>query len=1130
MILSPVDELLSRIAHHPSVDAVLDELRHNAPVTRISGLIEPAKAIVGAQVAAALRRPAIILVESDARAESLLAPLNYFLRAASGASASQAFLLPDLDVMPGGEIPPHPEILETRALALWRFATGQAQVLVASVGAALLRYKSSESYAGLASTVIRGADLALDLLLQRLEGTGYARSDMVETPGQFASRGGIVDVFPPDAVRPIRVELLGDTVESLREFDPGTQRSVGPLERIVFPPLTEFAVGLGQSESVNHALEAWGKEFLFNLAPRSFVILEEPAAIQEAIPLIHQRWAEGGKNGDRETEETPHLFTGDDFNAELENHQRLILEQLSLDATAPPARNILTQPTQRYHGNVPAFMTEARARVSVGDQVIASAATLGELERLADLCHEYELPYRLAEVGETPADARLAEDSTAGSVPALVLARTPLQSGVAFPECRLTFYGTADLFDSHAAAPSKSRAKTASFLSNFAELKPGDFVVHVDHGIGQFEGLKQLRTDTATGEFMLLRYAEDARLYVPLSRMDLVQGYRAMEGDPPSLDKLGGTAWATRKARVKKSLVEMADQLLKLYAARKVSGAHAFPPDTPWQKEFEDAFEFVETPDQLAVIADLKRDMEKPVPMDRLLCGDVGYGKTEVAMRAAFKAIMDGKQVAVLAPTTVLVFQHYETFRRRFAAFPAQIEMLSRFRTPGEQKKSLELIESGKADIVIGTHRILSRDVHFHDLGLLVVDEEQRFGVAHKERIKELRRDVHVLTLSATPLPRTLHMSMMGLRDLSVIETPPKDRLAIQTVVAPFEEGLVRRALDEELARKGQVYFIHNRVESIYAIAALIQKLAPKARVVVGHGQMGERELESVMLKFMHDEADVLVCTTIVENGMDIPRANTIIINRADRLGLSELYQLRGRVGRSNQRAYAYLLVPPGVTVSPIARRRLSALKEFSELGAGFRIAALDLELRGAGNLLGRQQHGHINAVGFDLYSKMLERAVSELRGEVSTPDLRATINLGVDVRIPPEYIPSENLRLSLYKRIAEIGTEEQCVEALREMTDRFGAPPPAIHNLLEYALLKATAESMLVQSIERKANQVAVKFHSETPVKPERVVTLLRKRQGLRMDPSGVLWIEIERGGGTLTRGVRNVLLQLQS
>jgi transcription-repair coupling factor (superfamily II helicase) len=1130
MILSPVDELLSRIAHHPSVDAVLDELRHNTPETRLSGLTDPAKAIVGAQAAAALRRPVIFIADSDARAESMIESLSYFLRASAGNSPSQVFFLPDLDVLPGGEIPPHPEILERRALALWRFVTGQAHVLLTSVGAASLRYQAAEVYAGLASMVARGADIALESLVQRLQGTGYTKSDMVEMPGQFAFRGGIVDVFPPEAPRPVRVELLGDTVESIREFDPDTQRSVGPLERISFPPLTEFGSAKTAENSDKEAREVWGTESIFNLVAKPLVILEEPPAIREALALAQSRWVAGANESEGETQAPSHLFTSDSFNAELEKHQRLILEQLSLDASTVFSRSILTQPTQRYHGNVSAFMTEARARVSVGEQVIVSAATLGELERLADLCHEYELPYRLAEVGETPADARLAEDSTAGSVPALVLARTPLQSGVAFPECRVTFYGAADLFDSHSSAPAKSRAKTASFLSNFAELKPGDYVVHVDHGIGQFEGLKQLKTDTAIGEFMLLLYADDARLYVPLSRLDLVQGYRAMEGDPPQLDKLGGTGWITRKARVKKSLVEMAEQLLKLYAARKLSGAHAFPPDTPWQKEFEDAFEFNETPDQLSVIADLKRDMERPVPMDRLLCGDVGYGKTEVAMRAAFKAVMDGKQVAVLAPTTVLVFQHYETFKRRFAAFPAQIEMLSRFRTAAEQKKSLAAIEAGKADIIIGTHRILSKDVHFHDLGLLVVDEEQRFGVAHKERIKELRKDVHVLTLSATPLPRTLHMSMMGLRDLSVIETPPKDRLAIQTVVAPFDEGLVRRALDEELARKGQIYFIHNRVESIYAIAALIQKLAPNARVVVGHGQMGERELESVMLKFMNDEADVLVCTTIVENGMDIPRANTIIINRADRLGLSELYQLRGRVGRSNQRAYAYLLVPPGATVSPIARRRLSALKEFSELGAGFRIAALDLELRGAGNLLGRQQHGHINAVGFDLYSKMLERAVGELRGEISTPDLRATINLGVDVRIPPEYIPSENIRLGTYKRIAEIGNEDQRAEALREMTDRFGAPPAAIHNLLEYALLKATAESMLVASIERKGNQVAVKFHAETPVSPERVVALLRKRQGLRMDPGGTLWIEADRSSGTLTQGVRNVLLQLQS
>ena len=534
--------------------------------------------------------------------------------------------------------------------------------------------------------------------------------------------------------------------------------------------------------------------------------------------------------------------------------------------------------------------------------------------------------------------------------------------------------------------------------------------------------------------------------------------------------------------------------------------------------------------DQIAAITDLKRDMEKPVPMDRLLCGDVGYGKTEVAMRAAFKAVMDGKQVAILAPTTVLVFQHYETLGRRFAAFPVDIEMLSRFRTAAEQKKSLVAIESGKADLVIGTHRLLSKDVKFHDLGLLIVDEEQRFGVAHKERIKELRKDVHVLSLSATPIPRTLHMSLVGVRDLSVIETPPKDRLAIQTVVAPFEEGLVRRAIEEELARNGQVYFIHNRVESIYSLATLVQKLVPKARVVVGHGQMGERELESVMLKFMHDEADILISTTIVENGMDIPRANTIIINRADRLGLSELYQLRGRVGRSNQRAYAYLLVPPDTTLTPLARRRLSALKEFSELGAGFRIAALDLELRGAGNLLGRQQHGHVNAVGFDLYTKMLERSVAELRGETAAPELRATINLGVDVRIPPEYIPSENLRLRTYKRIAEMADEGQRDEVLKELEDRFGPPPQAIYNLLDYALLKALAEKMLVASIDRRGAQVAVKFHPETPVKPEKMVELLRERRGLRLDPSGVLSIEIQRSPVPMAQMVRNILLELHT
>lgn len=1154
MILSSVDELLSRVARLEAVDATLEDLRRGANGVVLGGLTGEARVILAARAAAALRRPAILVVESEARAEAVLEPLRYFYRV-SGGNAGQVLSLPGLDLKPSA-VAPHAELLEERALALWHFVTNPAALLVASAGASLMRYRNPESYRGLARQISRDMEVPLQELLAHLDAVGYARGDMVEMPGQFAQRGGIIDIFPVEAARPVRVELLGDTVESIREFDPDTQRSVRPVERATIPPLLEAA----RNHSANGDGKGAGRGSgtaqlgtLFELAERPLVILEEPQVLRQAAESIRSRFeeevadeateaggdgfGEGDGGASRRTNDRAGLI-GEPLDeaaweAALEPLQKLELEELSLRTDSPRGgaklRGIRSQPTQKYHGNIATFMTETRTKIAAGEQVIVSAATLGDLERFADLCHEYEMAYQLAETDESVAGARLAVDSMAGSVPALVLARTPLESGVAFPESRLTIFGRTDVFDARP-AQAKQRARTGTFFSDFSELKEGDYVVHVDHGIGQFEGLRQLESDSARGEFMVLRYADDAKLYVPLARMDLVQSYRAMEGTEVQLDKLGGTAWATRKARVKKSLAEMAEQLLKLYAMRKTSGAHAFPADTPWQHEFEDAFEFDETRDQAAAITDVKKDMERTVPMDRLLCGDVGYGKTEVAMRAAFKAVCDGRQVAVLAPTTVLVFQHFETFKRRLAAFPVKIEMLSRFRTAKEQKATLASLAVGELDIVIGTHRLLSKDVKFRNLGLLVVDEEQRFGVAHKERIKQIRADVHALTMSATPIPRTLHMSLAGLRDLSIIETPPKDRLSIQTVVAPFSEGLIRRAIEDELARKGQVFFIHNRVETIGGIAEMIRKLAPQARVVVGHGQMGEAELEKVMMMFVRDEADILVSTTIVENGLDIPRANTILINHADKFGLSELYQLRGRVGRSNQRAYAYLLVMPETTLTPIARRRLAALKEFSDLGAGFRIAALDLELRGAGNLLGRQQHGHINAVGFDLYTRMLERAVAELKGESKSEELRVTINLGVDLRIPPEYIPSENLRLRTYKRIAEINADGQREEVMKELEDRFGAPPRAIENLLDYALLKADAEKMQAAAIERRGNEVSVKFHASTTVKPERLVKVLRSRRGLRMDPSGMLWIEVEKHGEPIAKAVRGVLLQLQT
>src|ERR1700690_3952282 len=573
----------------------------------------------------------------------------------------------------------------------------------------------------------------------------------------------------------------------------------------------------------------------------------------------------------------------------------------------------------------------------------------------------------------------------------------------------------------------------------------------------------------------------------------------------------------------------MADELLKIYAERKTPVGHAFPPGNEWFREFEDAFEFSETEDQAQAIKDVIRDMESRQPMDRLLCGDVGYGKTEVAMRAAFKAISDNRQVAVLAPTTVLAFQHFETFKQRFAAFPVTIEMISRFRSPKQQKEILQKTEAGKIDILIGTHRILSQDIKFTDLGLLVVDEEQRFGVRHKERIKQMRKEVDVLTMSATPIPRTLHMSLVGLRDMSVIETPPKDRIAIQTVVASWDEKLIQSSIEQELDRGGQVYFVHNRVESIWEIAAKLQALVPRARIIVGHGQMSEGELEKMMLKFMHHEADILVATTIIENGLDIPLCNTILINRADRFGLSELYQLRGRVGRSSRRAYAYLLLPSDIELTPIARRRLAALKEFSDLGAGFKIAALDLELRGAGNLLGGEQSGHIEAIGFELYTQMLERAVREMKGEEHPQRASAQLNLGLNIRIPSDYIKEENQRLRMYKRVAGVETESQLHDVRSELIDRYGETPRAVRNLLEYAALKLQAMRVGATAIERKREFVNIKFSQTAAIDAEKLARFVASQRGTQFSPDGTLKfsIKIDSAEGIL-QTLRDLLEEL--
>jgi transcription-repair coupling factor (superfamily II helicase) len=1119
------------------MEGVVGEVRAGANLLGLSGLHDVAKPLVAAYVVHELRRPAYFITENNRRAEELAETLRFFAQIFPGPSGGIA-VLPAFDSLPWDAQAPHPDILERRAATLYRLANGEVSVVLAPAAAALWRYQDPYVYLTLARTLAKDSEVNHEELITHLASIGYSRTEMVELPGQFAVRGGIVDVFSPEALRPVRIELLGDTVESVREFDPRTQRSIAPVVKTSILPLAEWSVPApGSKEAEDWEPGSWyggskepGGSALFELAESSLkpiVFLDEPETLRETRKNLLEAATENyERHGQANAPVVGDYFWNEEqWEKALQKTSRIEVEQLNLAQSGGKRFELIARPSTRFHGDVVACLGDIRSQIATGGTAFLTAASTGELERYADICREYEVPYVLGETEEAAAGFTA---ESASETARLLLVRAPFPAGVAFPEVKLTLYGNADLFDVAPAVERPSRKiRTSGFFADFAELKPGDYVVHIDHGIGQFEGLRLIESDGRRGEFMLLRYAEQARLYMPLERMDLVQSYRAVEGTHPTLDKLGGTAWNTRKTRVRKSLEDMADQLLALYAERKTAQGFAFSPDGAWQREFEDSFEFEETADQLSAITDVKRDLEKSSPMDRLLCGDVGYGKTEVAMRAAFKAVSENKQIAVLTPTTVLAFQHYETFKKRFAAFPTRIEMLSRFRTAAEQKIILTDLETGKVDIVIGTHRLLSKDVKFQDLGLLVVDEEQRFGVAHKERLKEMRKNVHALALSATPIPRTLHMSLVGLRDMSVIETPPRDRLAIQTVVSPFNEELVKKAIENEMARDGQVYFIHNRVESIYSVGNLITKLVPKARVVVGHGQLGEKELEQVMLKFVRDEADVLVATTIVENGLDIPRANTILINRADRLGLAELYQLRGRVGRSSQRAYAYLLVPPEQVLTDIARKRLAAMKEFSELGAGFRIAALDLELRGAGNMLGRQQHGHIESIGFDMYVQMLERAVSKLKGEEATPDLRTTLSLGVDVRIPPEYIPSENLRLRTYKRVSSVGSEAEMQDVHKELEDRFGVLPQAVENLLEFAVLKSMCERLRIATVERQGTKIALRFHPETNLEPAAVVKVVRSRKGIKLDPSGVLWMELQRGEA-VTGALRQVLLGL--
>ncbi|MBP9663427.1 MAG: transcription-repair coupling factor [Pyrinomonadaceae bacterium] len=1174
------------------LDRILASARSGERVISLSGLTSvSAKAYVLSRLAAAAGKRFAIVTDTNSDADTWSTDLHFFRSQIANPESqtsnlrSEILVLPSFETDPYSGASPHAETQERRALSLWRMAHGGSDLVVLSARSLIQRTITPAEMAMLGAELVRDSDFPPERLIERLAASGYVREDPIFGPGQFSLRGGIVDVWSPDAEMPVRIEFFGDTVDSIRTFDAETQLSVEQLKSARIAPMREFAVTpqdmkawaffaaerfgderfrRNLKDRTDHAAEGEtfsGWEFqlplvkplnatVFDYLRDHIFVIDEPTVVEHTVTGIYEHlqanYEAVAQAGDVGLEPNELFMTPEHVRAGLDAPARVELralgrtaaetdEEMAIRAESPASAGgrdaelsptpdglrkvgrdgnrlppayaggsalflfptaekadeiaIQSRSTRRFHGDIPAFVAEfdRAGQIAVG--------TSGMAERVAEILREYEiyLPLDAIKVGG-------------------------LSSGFELPSENLLIYSESDIFGDITATAEgqrpkakgqKPKSRLGAFISDFRDLKPGDYVVHVDHGIGRFDGLQTITSQGSEREFMLLVYADDAKLFVPVERMDLVSRYSSGEATQPTLDRLGGIGWQKTKAKAKRAMRDMADELLKLYAERKLVRGHAFPPDAPWQHEFEDAFPYDLTTDQATAIEDVKTDMETAIPMDRLIIGDVGYGKTEVAMRAAFKAVMDGKQAAVLTPTTVLAYQHYETFKKRFAAFPVTVDLLSRFRSTKEQKLVAESAGKGEVDVLIGTHRLLSTDVKLPKLGLVVVDEEQRFGVAHKEKLKHWKKKVDVLTLSATPIPRTLNMSLLGMRDMSVIETPPRDRLAINTQVVQFSEGVIRSAIELEMSRNGQVFFIHNRVESIESIAALIQKIVPAARIAIGHGQMNEKEMEQAMLDFIDYKYDVLVATTIIENGIDIPRANTIIINRADNYGLSQLYQLRGRVGRSNRRAYAYLLIPSELELTPIARRRLSAIREFSDLGAGFRLAALDLELRGAGNILGGQQSGHLDALGFDLYTKMLERTIAELRGDEIADEVSVSINLGVDVAIPKDYIAEAGQRLRTYKRISS-AAEDELIAIHTEIEDRYGRIPRSVENLFEYARLRKLAESMAIISIDKSGSQVAVKLGETARVSAEKLMSYLAENANSSFSPSGILRLEI--------------------
>ncbi len=1048
MSVSTATSALSRWAAFGTLSSALAD---GVLCVEAAGLWGSSRGLVLAALLHEAGRPIVSIGTSAAERHQAALDLEFYL-AALGAPAGRDGAGRVLE-FPSGEPASwrggrHREHDAERALCCHRLLAGEPVAIVTTPAALSLPLLPPAEYRARTLSLAPGMSQDREALLVALERAGYERVDAVAEVGQWSLRGGIVDIFSPAHPRPVRGEFFGDEIESLRLFDPTTQRSVEPIDELVVLPLP--APGTG------------GATLAAYLPGDALVALEDPALL-EAPP-----------------DDAP---SAEPLATMLADFQRLEMPLLAASSSSDGRIAMGTRSVGGFRGQFKTLAGEIRAWRGEGFAVRLVVDDERQAERLLQMLAEHEL--------------EAWPGTTLWSAEGLGVVVGACGSGFQLPAVGLILLAEQDIFGAQRRRLRRPKFQRGAAIAAFTDLQPDDLVVHETHGIARYHGLRTLSTDGRDADFLLLEYAEGGRLYLPVERLDLISKYMGAPEGAARLDRLGGAAWLRVKESVRAALREMAEELLKLYAARSVVERAAFSADSSWQGEFEAAFRFEETPDQLRAISDVKADMGGARPMDRLVAGDVGYGKTEVALRAAFKAVADGRQVAVLVPTTVLAQQHWNTFTDRFAPFPARVELLSRFRSPKEQKAVVEGLARGSVDVVIGTHRLLSKDVSFKHLGLLVVDEEHRFGVTHKEKVKRLRTAVDVLTLTATPIPRTLYMSLSGVRDLSVIETPPLDRLPVETVVTAFSRGVIKESIGRELGRGGQVFFVHNRIQSLASMTTFIRGLFPDARIAMAHGQMGERELEAVMVKFVDGQIYVLVSTAIVESGLDIPASNTIIINRADRFGLAQLYQLRGRVGRERQQAYAYLLIPADGRLDETAQRRLRVIEEMTELGSGFRLAMRDLEIRGTGNLLGAAQHGHIAAVGFDLYTKLLGEAVREIRGEPATERVDPVITADVEALLPDPYVPEVNQRLALYKRLAEVETQPE-IDALRaELADRFGPPPPPVEHLLDIVGLRVLARPLGVERIETGSGRAVLSFAPSTPVTPERLLAVIAKSRG---------------------------------